>query len=179
MKTHSKLVGREVDQGFTILEILVAIALLGILTAVLSTTLVGSLNLNRQSQRQLDTTSSVQGIMENIRNGWNETGRYDSACVPGLSLPPGYTARFSNLNSRAEALLLDGTVVTGTTVIPQYPVEVVAASATCGTQSGDSLTSTPATVPTMRRVTVQSGTGNPQVIGPQDVALTLDILRPQ
>lgn len=89
------------EQGFTIIEILVAIALLGILTAVLTATLTGSLSLNRQSQKQLDTTTQVQGVLENVRAAWKTQSNYDNACAPGVTLPSGYSIKFINLNSRA------------------------------------------------------------------------------
>lgn len=176
--------GTSREHGFTILEILVAIALLGILTAVLTTTLTGSLSLNRQAQRQLDTASNVQQVMERVRNSWggSSSTSYDSACAPGLSIPSGYTVKFINLSSRAEPISLNNVVLTGTTTPTQYSIEVVGATASCNAQTGDSLTTTPASPPTMRRVIVQSGTAGPnntQVIGPQDMQLTLDILRPQ
>ncbi|WP_200868193.1 type II secretion system protein [Deinococcus phoenicis] len=71
------------EQGFTILEILVAIALLGILTSVLTATLTGSLSLNRQAQKQLDTTSNAQQVMENVRNAWSVQTNYKRRLGPG------------------------------------------------------------------------------------------------
>lgn len=168
------------QQGFTVLEILVAIALLGILATVLTATLTGSLSLNRQAQRQLDTTSNAQQVLENVRNAWSVQSNYDNACAPGLNVPTGYTVKFINLSSRAQPLTAAGAVATGTAVAPSNDVTV---QATCTAATGAKVGSgVAATVPVMRRVTVQSGTlgaNNTQVTGPQDVALTLDILRPQ
>ncbi|KQR04673.1 pili assembly chaperone [Deinococcus sp. Leaf326] len=168
------------EQGFTLIELLVAIALLGILAAVLTATLTGSLNLNRQSQRQLDTTSNVQQVMENVRNAWNTLGNYNSACVPGLGLPDGYTVKFINLSARAQPLTAAGAVATGTSTPPRNDVN---RATSCTAATGATVGSgTSAQVPAMRRVVVQSGTagtGGTQVIGGQDVALTYDILGPQ
>lgn len=180
MKRYSKVKARlgTQEQGFTVIEILVAIAMLGILAAVLTATLTGSLSLNRQAQRQLDTTSNVQQVMENVRNAWNVLGNYDSACVPSINVPAGYTIKFINLSTRAEPIKQDNMVASPPTAAPVNTLNTTT-SATCTASANATLNG--GAVPTMRRVVVQSGTlgaGNSQVTGPQDVALTLDILRP-
>ncbi|GGM17989.1 prepilin-type N-terminal cleavage/methylation domain-containing protein [Deinococcus aerophilus] len=166
------------QQGFTLIEVLVAIGLLGILTAVLTATLTGSLNLNRQAQRQLDTTTGVQQVMESVRGAWTVASNYDKACAPSMTVPAGYTVKFINLSTRAEPIKQDGTVASPATSAPVNDLKT-STSATCTASSNATLTS--GAVPILRRVTVQSGTGTgtTQVIGAQDVALTLDVLRPQ
>ncbi|WP_145975218.1 PulJ/GspJ family protein [Deinococcus gobiensis] len=170
------------NQGFTIIELLVAIALLGILTTVLTATLTGSLNLNRQAQRQLDTTSTVQQIMENVRNAWSTASNYNSACAPNLSQPAGYTVNFVNLNTRAQPLTATGAVATGTG-ISAAPSNSINRASTCTAATGAMIGSgATAQIPAMRRVIVQSGASGPngsQVVGPQDITLTYDILGPQ
>ena len=174
MKTDTR------TQGFTLVEILVAIALLGILAAVLTATLTGALGLNRQAQKQLDTTSQVQGVLENVRNAWAVQDSYDRACAPSLSKPDGYTVTFVNLSSRAEPITQDNEVATSSNSAPINTLNV-SSGTTCTTSTNAALTG--GSVPGMRRVKVQSGTPNPAApsnptVGPQDVALTLDILRP-
>ena len=181
---HGQKRGVQPQQGFTLIEILVAIALLGLLAAVLTSTLTGSLSLNRQAQKQLDTTTNVQQLLEKVRSAWATQDSYDKACAPSLIVPSGYTVKFVNLSSRAEPVNSAGTVVTGTTAAPSYTLMT---SATCPaaslTNGGSVGTSTIANPPTMRRVTVQSGTlpagSTTPTVGAQDIALTLDILRPE
>lgn len=174
------------EQGFTIIEILVAIALLGILTAVLTATLTGSLSLNRQSQKQLDTTTQVQGVLENVRAAWKTQSNYDNACAPGVTLPSGYSIKFINLNSRAAPLKADGTLWQAPDPNPTKagpPSNTVNVQATCTAATGAQVgTGTALSVPAMRRLVVQSGTtgtNGTQVVGPQDFSLTVDVLRPQ
>ncbi|GGO36424.1 type II secretion system protein [Deinococcus humi] len=162
--------GRE--QGFTIIEILVAIALLGILASVLTATMTGSLNLNRQSQRQLDTASRAQQVLESIRGAWADTSggvissNYERACAPSSSVSlNGLSAKYINLNTRAQPINASGTVISapsGTNVT---------ITATCAAQPVVQMTGG-ATYP-MRRLIVSSNTGT------QDIVLTLDVLRPQ
>lgn len=178
MTHRSSAHARATQQGFTLIEILVAIALMGILTAVLTATLTGSLNLNRQAQRQLDTTTGVQQVLESVRGAWTVPDNYNKACAPSMTVPAGYTLRFVNLSTRAEPIKQDNTIASPATSAPVNDLKT-STSATCAASSNATLTG--GAVPAMRRVTVQSGTGPSaaQVVGPQDVALTLDVLRPQ
>lgn len=161
-------------QGFTIVEILVAIALLGILATVLTATLTGSLNLNRQSQRQLDTATRAQQVMESIRGAWVDTSasggsvssNYDRACVPSSRVTlNGLSAKYINLNSRGQPINAAGTVLSA----PSATNVTIAVN--CSTQAVNQMTSG-AAYP-MRRLIVSSSTGG------QDITLTLDVLRPQ
>lgn len=161
--------------GFTIVEILVSILILGLLMAVLSALLMGSLKMNQQSQKQVNTTSEAQRIMEDIRNSWATQSNYDNACAPGVVVPDGYNAKFINLSTRAEPVTLANDI---TVTITEYAISntVKTASATavsCTKATGAQFTSPSGTPPTMRRIKVSSGTGA------QDTILTLDVLRPQ
>ncbi len=159
-------------QGFTLIEILVAIALLGILASVLTATLTGSLSLNRQSQRQLDTATRAQQVLESIRGAWADTSggtissNYERACAPSSTVVlNGLSAKYINLNTRAQPINASGTVIStpsGTNVT---------LSANCAGVSLVQMTGG-ATYP-MRRLIVSSNTGA------QDIVLTLDVLRPQ
>ncbi|RJF72802.1 prepilin-type N-terminal cleavage/methylation domain-containing protein [Deinococcus cavernae] len=162
--------------GFTIIEILVAILIFGILMVVLSSTLSGSLKLNQESQQELGTTSSVQNLTEQIRRAWTVQTNYDAACVDGLTLPDGYTAKFINLSSRAEAITQANAVADPSSSAPVNDIKKSA----CATAAPNA-TLTGGAVPTMRRIVVQTGTlsGTDQVVGARDVKLELDVLRPQ
>ncbi|MPY66597.1 type II secretion system protein [Deinococcus sp. SDU3-2] len=148
--------------GFTLIEILVSIAILAVLAAVLTATLTGSLGLNREAQQQLGTTSQAQQLLEQVRGAWSTQDNYDRACAP-IALPAGYSVRFQSLDARANVL------GTGTAGAP-----TAIRTTTCATQSVvNAPGSSPAAPPRMRRLVVTSQTGR------QDVTLTLDVLRPQ
>ncbi|WP_019588093.1 type II secretion system protein [Deinococcus apachensis] len=150
------------QQGLTLVEVLVALALFGVLMAVLLPSITALLGINRQGERQLNGTTQAQQVIESVKGAWQDTpgmtaaqlqqaqDRFDANCVPGLSLPSGVTARSQERTSRAA-------VITGKTL-----VDIVAACPTTSTTS-----------PAMRRVQVSAGTGA------QMVTLTLDVLRPQ
>lgn len=146
------------EQGFTIIEILVAIAIIGVLTVVLSSTLIGTLGLNRDSQLQLDSATAAQQVMENIKGNWNTADdvNYDRVCA-AIILPTGSTAKFINLDSRGKPLVLNdsGTPIK-TSGCPSQPLNLV-----------------PSTMqpPVMRRVIATAGTGS------QATTLTLDVVR--
>lgn len=162
--------------GFTIIEILVAILIFGILMVVLSSTLSGSLKLNQQAQQELGTTSGVQDIIEQIRTSWSVQANYDAACVDGLTLPAGYTAKFINLSTRAEPITQANAVASPASSAPVNDIK----KATCSTAATNAAL-TGGAIPTMRRIVVQTGTlsGTNQVVGARDVKLELDVLRPR
>lgn len=157
-----------IQTGFTLIEVLVSIALLGILIAVLTATLTGSLNLNRQSQQQLGTATGAQRAMENVRNAWTTQTNYDKACAPGVSLPSGYTAQFVNLSTRAEPVTQANAVASPASSAPSNALNT---ASTCTASTNAALSS--GSVPLMRRIVVSSGSGA------QNTTLSLDVLRPR
>lgn len=163
---------RQLQMGFTLIEVLVSIVILAILTVVLTATLTGSLNLNRQSQQQLNTTTSTQQVMEAVRNAWTSQANYNNACAPGVTLPDGYTAKFINLSTRAQPVTQANEVANPASAAPTNALNVSSTS-TCTASGNASLSTTPATQPLMRRIVISSGST------PRDTTLTLDVLRPR
>ena len=149
------------QEGFTLVEILMSVAVLGLLMVILTSTLTGSLGLNREAQQQLGTTAQAQQLVEQVRGAWTDQDNYDRACAL-VTIPAGYSVNFQALDSRANVL------GTGTAAAP-----AAIRTTTCASQGVvNAPGSSPAVPPPMRRLTVTSGTGR------QDVTLTLDILTP-
>lgn len=158
-----------IRQGFTLVEVLVAIALFGILLAVLVSSITALLGINRKSEQQLSSATQAQQVLENIKGAWqpattqgmNDTQRkeaitqaalrFDANCVLALSLPTGVTAKSQELDLRAGE-------ISGKSFVD--------ITSTCPS-------SAPASGPVMRRVQVVAGTGA------QTTTLTLDLLEPQ
>lgn len=168
-------------QGFTIIEVMVAIAIFGIIAAIVFSLVLSSAKLSRQSQSQVNTAAQVQQIIETIRSSWSTVpvggtaSNYDKACIPQISngstltLPNGYSAKYINLNSRAEPVNQSNVVGNPT----QHNIPTSNTSS-CTAAPNATLTINGSTVPPpMRRVIVSSGNG------PQDTTLTIDVLRPK
>lgn len=139
-----------IEQGFTLLEVLVAIALFGILLAVLIPSITALLGINRQGEAQLNSATQAQQVIESVKGAWQNDAMYSSNCAPSLALPAGVAAKSQPLDSRAAnpGVLVD-----------------IARAATCP--------AVPPFIPPMRRIQVTAGTG------PQATTLVLDVLRPQ
>ena len=134
----------------TLLEVLSAILLLGILLSVTVPILVGLLGLSGKSSTQLASSVSAQRTVEKIKGAWQLRGCYDSNVVPGLDTT-NITLSVTELDSRAQ---------------PTATAPSPSPAASCAPVS------LPGPVPPLRRVTVSTGNG------PQDTSLTLDIRRP-
>lgn len=143
------------QQGFTIIEILTAIALLAVLAVILTTTLTGTLRLNQQGQQQLNSSVQAQQLIERLKGAWQTQALFDRACASQVTLPTNATATYANLNARGSNI--------------STPQDVILVNSSCDQQpivptSG---------VPKMRRLIISTGTGK------EKVTLQIDILRPK
>lgn len=71
------------QQGFTIVEVLVAIVLLTVIVLAVLTPLTGFFGLTRRSNVQTGATQNVQRTVEVIRGEWLNATRYEQACWSG------------------------------------------------------------------------------------------------
>lgn len=105
-------------QGFTIIEVLVAMLLFAIVTLVILAPLTGLFGLTQRSTQQVTATNLAQQAIEEIRGEWLVSGQYGRACVN--TLPSGVTP------PTAQDKDIDGNVLKDSsgTPYPPYPLTV-------------------------------------------------------
>jgi prepilin-type N-terminal cleavage/methylation domain-containing protein len=107
-------------KGLTIIEIMIALAVLGVMVTFIASSLAGSFQLTRENRRSLDATSNTQRILEDIRGQWRDPMRFDTACAE-VTLNSAATnfmtvsATSTNLNRLAVATATPAAVATPTT----------------------------------------------------------------
>ncbi|WP_457636967.1 PulJ/GspJ family protein [Oceanithermus sp.] len=135
--------------GFTIIEVLIAAAILVVLIGSLMAPLGNLFRMTKRNQQLLDNTTIAQQAVEKIVRDWRDQSRFSHSCLdPGTRLPDGVTVTVQDLS------------VTGDPVSPMTYV-----LRNCS-GSGDSVS--------LKRVTVTAAAndGKPAVI-------VMDIARPQ
>jgi prepilin-type N-terminal cleavage/methylation domain-containing protein len=107
---------RRID-GLTLIEILVSLALMGILTSFVVSSLTSSMGVTRQSRTALDATTNVQRLVEEVRGQWLEPRKFDDGCVEDVVLNPpnanrmSLTMRFENFDANLQSLHTEKEVV--------------------------------------------------------------------
>ncbi|WP_394650564.1 prepilin-type N-terminal cleavage/methylation domain-containing protein [uncultured Deinococcus sp.] len=142
-------------EGFTLIEVLVAITLLSVIIVVVVASLTVSFRLSGSTTLQSVATNRAQATLEAVRGQWQQDlNRYDTTCVV-YTLPAGTTASVQNETASGD---LVGTA------------QNITFAASCPTP-----TASPTAIP-LRRVTVTANntSGNS---GGQSV-LILEIARP-
>jgi type II secretory pathway pseudopilin PulG len=72
----------------TIVEMLIALSLLGVMVSMIVSSLVGSFALTRDSRKTLDATSNAQRILEEIRGQWSKLELYNAGCIEEVKFDP-------------------------------------------------------------------------------------------
>jgi prepilin-type N-terminal cleavage/methylation domain-containing protein len=99
--------------GFTIIEVLVAIALFAIVVLVILVPITGLFGLTKKSTSQVSATNLAQQWVEQVKGQWQSGTAYDPACL--ASLPP------SNVVISIRDEDVQGNVVTNPTPSTQLP----------------------------------------------------------
>lgn len=139
-------------QGFTIIEVLVAVALFAVVVLVVLAPLTGLFGLTQKSNRQTGATNVAQQALETFKGQWQNISRnqYDLNCVIGplytTSLNPTPTLTYT---VQDENVL--GTSVANTKIF------FVGTSTTCPGTAASGVTVTPG--PAIRRVSVTATVG--------------------
>lgn len=99
------------NSGFTLVEILISLAVFAAIAGASSYVMMGILSANKSGVNRLQTTSNAQQVAEYIKSAWDSSNstnaqyykavvNYSNACVPDLKLPKNVTVKVSNLDSR-------------------------------------------------------------------------------
>ena len=126
------------NKGLTLIEIIIALALLGILVSFVVSSLAGSFQVTRENRKSLDATTTTQRILENVRGQWDSRAVYNTGCANVVLTPT--NANFMTLSANQQEL----TPAAVPTATPP-----AALTTPCGT-----LSATTACVSPMKRVVV-------------------------
>jgi prepilin-type N-terminal cleavage/methylation domain-containing protein len=107
-------------KGLTIIEIMIALALLGIMVTFIASSLASSFQLTRENRRSLDATASIQRILEDIRGQWRDPIKFDTSCAEvvlnkSTTSFMTITANYNDLDRLAEATTTLASVSTAIT----------------------------------------------------------------
>lgn len=126
------------SKGLTLIEIIIALALLGILVSFVVSSLASSFQITRENRKSLDATTTTQRILEDVRGQWNNRAIYNTGCA-NLVL--------TSANATFMALSANQQELTSAAVPTTTPV--TALTTPCGT-----LSATTACVSPMKRIIV-------------------------
>ncbi|MFW8626934.1 type IV pilus modification PilV family protein [Deinococcus sp. ME38] len=84
-------------QGFTIVEVLVAVLLTSVIAFVVLTPLTGFFGLTRRSTEQVTATQQAQRVLESVRGDWLSVANYDQRCAT-QPVPAGAQVTLTNLD---------------------------------------------------------------------------------
>jgi prepilin-type N-terminal cleavage/methylation domain-containing protein len=136
--------------GFTIIEVLVALALFAVIVLVVVAPLTGLFGLTRQSVRQTDATGAAQATLEDVRGQWQNWQKYDVGCVYGT------TAAFPVSGGVSVTVSTQGMTAQGANI---GSASTLTRSSSCAGSTGPRTALPPATSPSLRRITVTATAG--------------------
>ncbi|MFC6749380.1 prepilin-type N-terminal cleavage/methylation domain-containing protein [Deinococcus aquaticus] len=90
---------RYTQQGFTIVEVLVAVMLLLVIVTAVLAPLTGLFGLSRQSTQQVAATNLAQAAIEQVKGEWQDSPKYQMNCVSLTSFPAGVQVRAQGMDS--------------------------------------------------------------------------------
>ncbi len=90
--------------GLTLIELLVATVLLGVIITVILAPLAGLFRITGESGRTLQASTQAQEVIEYVRGQWQDRDKYDKSCVASTAQTGGATITVVNLDSNANEL---------------------------------------------------------------------------
>jgi len=87
-------------KGFTIVEVLIATMILGVLIGSILGPLGGLFRMTQRSQELLSNTTLAQQTVEKIVNDWRDIDKFSHSCISSSTvIPSGVTVEIQNLDS--------------------------------------------------------------------------------
>lgn len=89
--------------GFSLIEVVIATLILGVLLAAILTPIGGLFRMNKSSQQTLSNTTLAQQVAERIVGEWTDVAKFEGACLDLTSdpLPGGVTVQVRELDDQA------------------------------------------------------------------------------
>lgn len=89
--------------GFTIIEVLVATAILGVLIGSLVGPLGGLFRMTKRNQQLLDNTTIAQQSIEKIVRDWRDQSKFARSCIdPATQLPDSVSVTVQDLDANGD-----------------------------------------------------------------------------
>lgn len=117
------------SKGLTLIEIIIALALLGILVSFVVSSLAGSFQVTRENRKSLDATTTTQRILEDVRGQWNSRATYNTGCA-NLVLTPA-NATFMTLSANQQELTAAAVATATPSAALTTPCGALSATTTC------------------------------------------------
>lgn len=114
--------------GLTLIEIIIALALLGVLVSFVVSSLASSFQITRENRKSVDATTTAQRILEDIRGQWSVRGAFNSGCATVTLTPP--NSGFMTLSATQQNLTMTATT-SGTVVTLTGSCGAIPATAPC------------------------------------------------
>lgn len=73
------------DRGFTLIEVLVAVSILGLMAVVLSNGVISNLRATHYTRTSAGAKAYAQSVLEAYRSAWSEVDNYKNKTTPDLS----------------------------------------------------------------------------------------------
>lgn len=143
------------SEGFTLIEVLVALVMFAVVTAAAAALLLSILKTNGLTQNRLSGNSQLQQYVEQVTGDWRNASDFDRGCVTSPNWPP-------EVKVTAEPLQLKYSPYTVASLSNGVPSTVRACNAT------------PATLhPALQRLTLS------MIINGKPTIIRYDVGRPQ
>lgn len=115
--------------GLTVIEVLIALALLGVMIGFVANSLASSFQITRENRKSLDATSAVQRVVESVRGQWQSRGLYGAGCADLTLNQAGST--FMSIAATVTTLAASAATISSATALDTVSCSTKLTSGTC------------------------------------------------